>query len=182
MRNAFGGTRVNTRKVFVSYSHRLDQDAANKFRQFYSNERDVFIDKSIRNDIGENADETIKRRLRRLIADSSVTVILIGSQTGGRWWVDWEIYNSLRKGDGNERNGLLGIRIPHKSHWIPDRLKANIPTMGHIIKWPSNYRTLVNEIEKAYNQRWNIPDLSKPLRQNNSSRRLAKRVQFPPWS
>ena len=182
MRNVSRKIRINTRKVFVSYSHRLDQDAANKFRQFYSNERDVFIDKSIRNDIGENADETIKRRLRGLIADSTVTVILIGSETGGRWWVDWEIYNSLRRSDGNKRNGLLGILIPHKNHWIPDRLKANVPTMGHIIKWPSNYRTLVNEIQKAYNQRGNTPDLSKPLRQNNSSRRLPRRAPFTPWS
>ena len=181
MRNVFGGTAVNKRKIFVSYSHRLDQDAANTFRKFFSNERDVFIDKSIRDDIGENADETIKGRLRHLIANSTVTVVLIGSQTGGRWWIDWEIYNSLRKSRGNERNGLLGILIPHKSHWIPDRLNANVPKMGHIIKWPSNYRTLANEIEKAYNQRGNTPDLSKPLRRNNSSRRLKKGVSLTPW-
>ena len=182
MRNVFREIRINTRKVFVNYSHRLDQDAAEKFRNFFSDERDVFIDKSIRDDLGENANETIKNKLRRLIADSTVTVVLIGSETGGRWWVDWEIYSSLRKSHGNQRNGLLGIRIPHKSHWTPDRLKANVPKMGHVIKWSSNYRTLVNEIEKAYNQRWNTPDLSKPLRQNNSSRRLPKRVQFTPWS
>ena len=160
------------RKVFVSYSHRLDQEAADNFRTFFSDERDVFIDKSIRADIGVNANPTIKNRLRTLIADSSVTVVLIGSQTGGRLWVDWEIYNSLRKSRGNERNGLLGILIPHKSHWIPERLQQNVPRMGHIITWPSNYRTLVNEIEKAYDKRWNTPDLSAPLRQRNSSRRL----------
>ena len=83
MRNVSGGTEVNKRKNFCKLFHRLDQDAANTFREFFSNERDVFIDKSIRDDIGENADETIKRRLRRLIANSTVTVVLIGSQTGG---------------------------------------------------------------------------------------------------
>ncbi len=117
------------RKVFVSYSHRLDQDAADKFRSFFSDERDVFIDKSIRDDIGDLQTETIKTHLRRLIADSSVTVVLIGSETGGRWWIDWEIYNSLRKSSNNERNGLLGIRIPNKQHWVPQRLEDNIPTM-----------------------------------------------------
>ena len=157
------------RKVFVSYSHRLDQDAANRFRQFFSFERDVFIDKSIRDDVGKYQKEAIKNRLRRLIADSSITVILIGSETGGRWWVDWEIYNSLRKGFRNERNGLLGIRIPYKRHWIPDRLSDNIPDMGHIIDWPSNYKTLVNEIEAVYNKRWNQPFLRPLLRERNSS-------------
>jgi|GEM_PF-4356816 len=66
--------------------------------------------------------DAIKRKLRTLIKDSSVTVILIGSQTGGLWWVDWEIYNSLRKSEGNERNGLFGIHIKYKEHWVPDRL------------------------------------------------------------
>ena len=156
------------RKVFVSYSHRLDQNTANDFRSFFSNDRDVFIDQSIRDDIGDFQKESIKNRLRQLIADSSVTVVLIGGETGGRWWIDWEIYNSLRKSQGNERNGLLGIRIPYKQQWVPERLNDNIPTMGHIIDWPSSYRTLVNEIESAYDQRWNSPKLWRELRTRSS--------------
>jgi hypothetical protein len=158
------------RKVFVSYSHRLDQDSADDFRDFFADQRDVFIDKSIREDIGELGNETIKSRLRTLIRDASVTVVLVGQDTGGRSWVDWEIYNSLRKSFQNERNGLLGIYIPYKQHWVPQRLVNNIPSMGKIINWPSNYRTLANEIEEAYNCRWNLPDLSAPLRQRNSYR------------
>jgi len=158
------------RKVFVSYSHHLDQGASDDFRSFFSDQRDVFIDKSIREDIGELGNETIKERLRSLIRDASVTVVLIGKDTGGRSWVDWEIYNSLRKGFLNERNGLLGIYIPYKEHWTPSRLEINIPNMGKIINWPSNYRTLVNEIEEAYNCKWGTPDLSAPLRQRNSYR------------
>lgn len=156
------------RKVFVSYSHRLDQDAADEFRKFFSDERDVFIDKSVRDDIGDLQKETIKNRLRSLIADSTVTVVLIGQETGGRWWVDWEIYNSLRKSQGNERSGLLGILIPNKHHWVPDRLNDNVPSMGHLIGWPTNYRTLVNEIEAAYEKRWNSPALWRDLRVRNS--------------
>lgn len=158
------------RKVFVSYSHRLDQEAADDFRSFFSDGRDVFIDKSIRDDVGDLEKESIKNRLRGLIADSSVTVVLIGGETGGRWWIDWEIYNSLRKSQGNERNGLLGIRIPYKQSWVPERLDDNVPTMGHIIDWPSNYRTLVNEIEVAYEKRWNAPALWRDLRTRNSYR------------
>lgn len=112
--------------------------------------------------------ETIKNRLRTLIRDASVTVVLIGQDTGGRSWIDWEIYNSLRQGFQNERNGLLGVHIPYKQQWVPQRLLDNIPEMGHIIDWPSNYRTLANEIENAYDCRWGTPDLSAPLRQRNS--------------
>ena len=157
------------KKVFVSYSHRLDQGAADDFRKIFSDQRDVFIDKSIRNDIGEYQKETIKNHLRKLIKDSSVTVVLIGSATGGRWWIDWEIYNSLRKSNGNTRNGLLGILIPNKTHWIPERLLDNEPNMGKIIDWPRDYRTLNNAIEEVYQvSRNGEPYLSKPLRQKNS--------------
>lgn len=156
------------RKVFVSYSHRLDQSTAEDFRSIFADSKDVFIDKSIREDVGELENESIKVRLRTLIAASSVTVVLIGSETGGRWWVDWEIYNSLRKSAYNERNGLLGVRIKYKTPNVPARLMDNVPKMGHIIDWPRDYRTLANEIEAAYDKRWNTPDLSRPLRTRNS--------------
>ena len=97
--------------------------------------------------------------------------MLIGQETGGRSWVDWEIYHSLRKSDGNTRNGLLGVKIPYKIHWIPDRLSDNIPNMGLIIDWPRDYRTLENAIEEAYQKSiYGTPDLSRPLRQRNSYR------------
>lgn len=158
-----------SRKVFVSYSHNLDQVAADHFGAFFSDSRDVYIDKSVREDLGDLAAITIQNRLSLLINDSTVTVILIGRDTGGRSWVDWEIYHSLRQGEGKTRNGLLGIFIPNREHWIPDRLRDN-RHMGLLINWPSNYRTLSNAIEEAYLKRNGVPDLSKPIRQRNSSR------------
>jgi hypothetical protein len=159
------------RKVFVSYSHRLDQAAADDFRAIFSDQRDVFIDKSIRDDIGELAAPSIKKKLSDLIQDSTVTVVLIGEETGGRSWVDWEIYHSLGKSNGNTRSGLLGVKIPNKTHWIPDRLSDNIPSMGLLIDWPRDYRTLANEIENAYTCSINgTPDLSRSIRERNSYR------------
>ena len=105
------------RNVFVSYAHRLDQDAADDFRNTFGIERNAFSDRSLSNqDLSHLTDETIKNTyIRPKIKNSSVTIILIGDQTGGRWWIDWEIYYSLRQTTGNERNGLLGIRIPYNS-------------------------------------------------------------------
>jgi hypothetical protein len=107
-----------------------------------------------------------------VIRDSTVTVVLIGQETGGRSWVDWEIYHSLRKSDGKTANGLLGVYIPNKSHRIPDRLQDNISEinkMGLIISWPRDYRTLENAIEEAYSLgKSGTPNLSKPLRERNS--------------
>lgn len=157
------------KNVFVSYAHRLDQKEADNFRERFGSEKMVFSDRSLENiDIGNFTDETIKNNyIRPKIASSSVTIILIGKETGGRWWIDWEIYYSLLKTIKNDRNGLLGIRLPNKEHWIPDRLQKNLH-MGQIIEMPRDYRTLENAIEEVYRLRHQQPDLSDPLRQRNS--------------
>lgn len=159
------------RNVFVSYAHRLDQDAADDFKTKFGTDKMVFSDRSLENiDIGHLSDDTIKNNyIRPKIANSSVTIILIGKETGGRWWCDWEIYYSLLKTTGNDRNGLLGIYIPNKEHWIPSRLQKNLH-MGKIIEMPRDYRTLENAIEEVYEKRYQQPDLSDLLRQRNSTR------------
>ncbi|WP_205454769.1 TIR domain-containing protein [Clostridium botulinum] len=157
------------RNVFVSYSHRLDQDEVDDFRLKFGSEKMVFSDKSLENkDISYLSDETIKDNyIRPRIKNSSVTIILIGQETGGRWWVDWEIYYSLLHTQGNARNGLLGIKLPNKRHFIPKRLEENL-NMGLIIDMPKNKIELEKAIEEAYSKRYNIPNLSAPLRQRNS--------------
>lgn len=157
------------RNVFVSYAHRLDQNEADNFRINFGDEKMVFSDRSLENiDIGHLSDDYIKdKHIRPRIANSSVTIILIGKETGGRWWIDWEIYYSLLKTIGNDRNGLLGIRLLNKEHWIPNRLQKNLH-MGKIIEMPRDYRTLENAIEEVYSLRYQQPDLSEPLRQRNS--------------
>ena len=127
------------RNVFVSYSHRLDQDVVDEFR----------------------------RNIRPQLRLSSVTIVLIGAETGGRWWVDWEIYFSLRKSAGNERNGILGILIPNKQHYIPQRILDN-PNNSEIISMPKSAKELEDAIERVYLKRYHTPNLSRPLRQRNS--------------
>lgn len=157
------------RNIFVSYAHRLDQDVVNEFRRKFGTDQMVFSDRSLENmDIGHLSDETIKNLyIKPKIRNSSVTIILIGEETGGRWWVDWEIYYSLVHTKNNGRNGLLGIKIPHKRHFIPRRLEENL-NMGLIIDMPKDRYTLEKAIEQAYSMRNNYPNLSSPLRKRNS--------------
>lgn len=157
------------RNVFVSYAHRLDQEAADDFRKKFGNKKMIFSDRSLENvDLSKYTDDTIKNNyIRPLIAKSSVTIVLVGKETGGRWWVDWEVYYSLLSTAGNDRNGLLGILLPNKEHWVPNRLQKNLH-MGKIIEMPRDYRTLENAIEEVYEKRLLRPDLSDLLRQRNS--------------
>lgn len=157
------------RNVFVSYSHRLDQKEVDDFRQKFGSEKMVFSDRSLENqDLGHLSDETIKNSyIKPKLRNSSVTIVLIGQETGGRWWVDWEIYYSLLKLNGNDRCGLLGILLPNKKHFIPQRLLDNM-NMGLIINMPKNKKELEDAIEEAYQKRYNTPNLSSPLRKRNS--------------
>lgn len=157
------------RNVFVSYAHRLDQKEVDDFREKFGNKNMVFSDRSLENmDLGHLSDDTIKNNyIKPKIRDSSVTIILIGEETGGRWWVDWEIYYSLLHTKNNGRNGLLGIRIPYKRHFVPKRLEKNM-NMGLIIDMPKTKYELEIAIEMAYQKRNNVPDLSDPLRVRNS--------------
>ncbi|NRB61968.1 MAG: TIR domain-containing protein [Saprospiraceae bacterium] len=157
------------KNVFVSYSHRLDQVEADNFRTKFNLDRNVFSDRSLENrDIGHLESTTIRDNyIKPKIRNSSVTIILIGKETGGRWWCDWEIYYSLLKTANNDRNALLGIRLPNKQHWVPSRLENNLH-MGKIIDMPRDYRTLSNEIDNVFALRGNSPDLSINLRQRNS--------------
>lgn len=158
------------RNVFVSYAHRLDQDVVDEFRSKFGNDKMVFSDRSLENkDIGYLSSDNIKDNyIRPKIKNSSVTIVLIGEETGGRWWVDWEIYYSLIHTKDNGRNGLLGIRIPYKRHFVPRRLEKNLH-MGLIIDMPKTAKELEMAIEEAYKKRTNTPDLSDPLRTRNSS-------------
>ena len=129
----------------------------------------VFSDRSLENlDIGYLSDDTIKDNyIRPKIRQSSVTIVLIGKDTGGRWWIDWEIYYSMLKTYGNERNGVLGILLPNKEHNIPKRISENLDYC-EIIPMPQSKLELEQAIERAYSKRFTMPDLSSPLRKRNS--------------
>ena len=49
------------RNVFVSYSHRLDQDVVDEFRRKFGNDKMVFSDRSLENkDLSYLSDDTIR--------------------------------------------------------------------------------------------------------------------------
>ena len=101
-------------KVFVSYHHSNDQrhkEALVKFGESNS----IFVDRSV--DTGdvpdEWTDEQIRRAIRdRYLRDSTVTVVLVGTETRRRKHVDWEIHSSMYDGSVNKRSGIVVINLP----------------------------------------------------------------------
>jgi len=102
-------------KVFVSYHHAKDQAYRDAFERMFSLLSGVFISRSVQ--VGEISphltSDTIRAKIRdEYLRDSTVTVVLIGTQTWQRKHVDWEISSSISRTILSTRSGLLGILLP----------------------------------------------------------------------
>jgi len=101
-------------KVFISYHHANDQIYRERLKRL--NEiHDIFIDGSVNTgDINDNLDSQRIREIIRddYLKDSTVTILLAGTETKRRKHVDWEIYSSMINGKRNKRSGILVINLP----------------------------------------------------------------------
>lgn len=170
-------------KVFVSYHHANDQVYRNHFENLFVNIYDIMVSKSVQiGEIDPNLQtETIRQKIRdEYLSDSTVTVVLIGSQTWQRKHVDWEIGSSIRETKNSSRSGLLGIILPtylrsdqskYDPYTIPPRLYDNIQCeFAKIYNWNKDPATVQKWIHEAFDRRNRInPDNSFPSFVNNRS-------------
>lgn len=104
-----GVTTTMVRYVFFSFHYDRDHWRANQVRNSWvTQEREVagFVDSAEWEQIKRRGDSAIERWIKEQISGTSVTVVLIGAETSERRWVDFEIKESARKG-----NGFLGVRV-----------------------------------------------------------------------
>ncbi len=104
-------------KVFISYHHENDQGYKESLVQF-GKQHSIFIDQSV--DTGDISDnlraESIREKIRdEYLRDSTVTIVLAGTETKRRKHVDWEIYSSMYDGAINKKSGILAINLPGTS-------------------------------------------------------------------
>ncbi len=107
-------TTIPKRKVFISYHHRNDQSYKQALLDV-NNSHGILIDASV--DVGEIDDSLTSQAIRRKIrdeylADSTVTILLVGTETKYRKHIDWEIYSSMIDGSVNKKSGILVINLP----------------------------------------------------------------------
>lgn len=153
-----------SRKVFISF-HQKDRDEVDNFVERWSNREDAFIPKVL--GVSDNDDfidstnpEYVMSKIReKYLGDSTVTIVLIGTCTHSRRYVDWEIKTSLRKGDYTP-NGLIGILLPScgSSAHLPQRIKDNwergeINCYARYRAYPTTAQQLAGWIGDAYEAR-----------------------------
>ncbi len=101
-------------KVFISYHHANDQAYKNDLESL-NDDYDIFINKSVAiDDIDEDLPSNIIREIIRddYLRDTSVLILLVGTETKNRKHVDWEIYSSMRDSAKNSKSGVLVINLP----------------------------------------------------------------------
>ena len=104
--------------VFISYYHEEDQGYKDQLVQMMGSRiEDCSVD--IENIVDHNlpSDEIRRRICDDFIADATVTIVLIGPRTWQRKYVDWEIHDSLRDTEHNERCGVAGHRLAQPSQF-----------------------------------------------------------------
>ncbi len=111
------------RRSFFSFHYGNDVWRANIVRNSWvTQDREAagFVDAADFEEVKKGGDAAIKKWIREQLVGTSVTVVLIGSETNSRDYVKYELQQSYEKG-----NGLLGIYI----HQVKDR-NGNTSTKG----------------------------------------------------
>ena len=153
-------------KVFVSYHHKNDQKYKDLFDELFSEVHDIMESRSVQDDdIDPNTKtETVRQIIRDdYLQDSTVTVVLIGTETWKRKHVDWEISASISHTKASDRSGLIGIFLPTHPDYgkaepnpyiMPPRLYRNVECgFAKLYTWISNPQHVQAWIHKAFKRR-----------------------------
>ena len=152
------------RKVFISH-YKGDRKEVDEFIRKFAIEEKVFTPYILgANDNDEFIDSTdpeyVMTKIReKYLQDTTVTIVLIGSCTHSRRYVDWELKSSLRQGNYIP-NGVMGIVLPSQKNTahLPPRLAENW-SEGHnncyarYWSYPQTAAQLGAWIDDAYNAR-----------------------------
>ena len=152
------------RRVFISH-YKGDRTEVDTFIQRFANEEKVFTPYVLgANDNDEfinstNPEYVMTQIRRKYLLDTTVTIVLVGSCTHSRRYVDWELKSSLRQGEYTP-NGVMGIILPSQgnSAYLPPRLQVNW-SKGHddcyarYWIYPKTAEELGSWIDDAYNAR-----------------------------
>jgi len=140
------------RKAFISYHHEIDQGWADSLGETYGDRYELFYDSSLDDEVDSDDPKYVDRVIREdWVIGTSITIVLCGSQTYKRRYIDWEIRSTLF-----HEHALLGIRLPTAMTnaagqvIVPHRFNDNYWSgYAHWMTWPVSGDALLAGIEVA---------------------------------
>lgn len=100
------------RRVFFSFHYKRDAWRAAKVRNIGAIDGNPAVNDNDWEEITKGEDAAIKKWIREQMQRRTCAIVLIGTQTAGRKWIDYEIKQAWK-----ENMGVLGIHI----HNLTDR-------------------------------------------------------------
>jgi hypothetical protein len=102
------------RKTFVSYKYSEARDLRDAIIDALGDDATYYQGETSESpDLTDTSTENIKRNLRDMIYDTSVTIVVISPHVNNSKWIDWEIEYSLKEITREDRtsrtNGLVGV-------------------------------------------------------------------------
>ena len=147
------------RKCFISY-HAEDKAEVDNFTSRFKGEF-ILRGSDMDQDIIDSTDsDYVMRRIReKFLADSTVTIVLVGECTWARRYVDWEVQASLRKPSIGSPNGLVAIQLNSTGTNLPERVQTNVKSgYAKFYKYPASSVDLNVIIEEAFRARTTLQD------------------------
>lgn len=99
------------RRVFFSFHYQRDVWRVNQIRSIPNITGTAaagFQDASLWEETKRRSGAAIKGLIDRALNNTTVTVVCIGAQTAGRTYINYEIDESIKRG-----NGIVGVQIHH---------------------------------------------------------------------
>ena len=152
------------RRVFISH-YRGDRSEVDDFIKKFAEEENVFtlyvLGANDNDDLinSTNPEYVMTQIRKKYLKDTTVTIVLVGSCTHSRRYIDWELKSSLRQGEYTP-NGVMGIILPSQgnSAYLPPRLEENwsknhVNCYARYWNYPKAADQLEGYIDDAYNAR-----------------------------
>ena len=134
------------RRVFIS----TDYENTNQARGFKliprnPNTNTEFVTRDLLSPVDSQNPDYIKASIKEKLNGTSVTVVLLGQNTGQSEWVRWEAEESYARG-----NGIIGIRLKGQDDApVPQFLKD---VGAKVVNWDPDI--FEDEIRKGSPYRW----------------------------
>lgn len=140
------------RRTFFSFHYQRDIWRVNQIRNVPNITGCAaagFQDASLWEEAKKKGDAAIKKIIDDGLKNTTVTVVFIGEKTAGRKYINYEIEQSIKRG-----NGIVGIQIHHLKDQNGDtdsvgNIPSKIETNGYKVYKYVDHEKLGNRIEAA---------------------------------
>ena len=104
-------------KTFISYKYSEAQELRDRIIKAFGDDASYYQgETSASPDLTDTSTENIKKKLKDMMYDTSVTIVIVSPHIKESKWIDWEIEyclkNITRKNRTSHTNGIVGVSIP----------------------------------------------------------------------